>query len=109
MKINQSLDRANQGNQTESTQKSHRAEKKSKFDAIKEASRNEAGESKGPEISGKAREMAHAKQIASSAPEVREDLVADLRQKIASGKYNVSPESVAEKMLQEHMQTRDLG
>lgn len=61
------------------------------------------------EISARAREMASAKEAASSAPDVREKMIAELKERIANKQYNVKPEAIAERMVEEHALTRDLG
>jgi negative regulator of flagellin synthesis FlgM len=50
-------------------------------------------------FSTRAQEIIRAKQAAENAPEVREDLVQSLKDKIDSGQYQVSSEDIAEKML----------
>lgn len=57
------------------------------------------------DISGKAKEMNLAKKVATEAPDVREDKVAHIKSLIAQGKYEVDPDAIAEKMVEEH---RDL-
>lgn len=79
--------------------------------ASKEAKNNRASsersalvtDSSRPEISQRARELAQAKEAANAAPDVREDLIADLKSRIASGKYNVSSEDVADRLVDEHI------
>lgn len=61
------------------------------------------------EISGRARDMAQAKSVAQSSPDVREDRIAALKAKIAEGKYQVDAQKVADKMVDEHLQTASLG
>lgn len=60
------------------------------------------------EISSKARELAVAKDIALNAPDVREAKIAELRRRIQSNEYNVKPDDIAEKMIKEHSDTKDL-
>ncbi len=60
-------------------------------------------------ISGRAREMAKAKDAASAAPDTREARIAELKRRIAAKEYNVSADDVADKMVEEHLKTRDLG
>jgi len=60
-------------------------------------------ESARPEISERAKEMSLAKQVAQSAPEIREDRVAKLKEQIAQGKYQVNPEAIADRMIDEHL------
>ncbi len=56
-----------------------------------------------PEISAKAREFAKAKEVASSAPDVREQRIADIKARIASGKYEVNSQAIADKLVDEHV------
>ena len=57
------------------------------------------------ELSDRAREMAQAKSIASDAPDVREDKIAALKARIASGEYKVNHEAVADRMVDEHLRS----
>lgn len=51
------------------------------------------------EISSFGKAYQTAKQAVASAPDVREDKVADIRERIQNGTYDVSPEDFAEKIL----------
>jgi len=62
-----------------------------------------------PDISSKAKGMARAHEVATQAPDVREDRVAALKQKIQSGEYKVDAEGLADKILSEHMSTQGIG
>ena len=62
-----------------------------------------------PEISAKARDMAQANSVAKNAPDVREDKIAALRARIAEGKYSVDAQKVADRMVDEHLETASLG
>jgi negative regulator of flagellin synthesis FlgM len=62
-----------------------------------------------PEISAKGREFAQAKAVANEAPDVREDKIADIKRRIAEGKYNVSADKIADRMVDEHISTGGLG
>jgi len=55
------------------------------------------------EISGKAKEFAKAKDVASNTPDVRDQRIADLKARIASGKYEVNAQAIADKMVDEHI------
>lgn len=57
------------------------------------------------EISGRAKEMAKAKEIANEAGDVREAKIAALKQRIANKEYNVKPEAIAERIVDEHLAT----
>ncbi|RYZ65505.1 MAG: flagellar biosynthesis anti-sigma factor FlgM [Proteobacteria bacterium] len=56
-------------------------------------------------LSGRSKEMNEARlkalDIARNTPDVREDRVADLKARIASGEYKVSSENIADGMLRE--------
>jgi len=41
--------------------------------------------------------------VAKSAPDVREDRIAELKKRIAEGKYEVDANKLADKMVSEHM------
>jgi negative regulator of flagellin synthesis FlgM len=60
-------------------------------------------------ISEKGKEFAQAKQIASDAPDVREDKVAELKRRIASGKYQIDNEAVADRMVDEHVKMHGMS
>ena len=62
-----------------------------------------------PEISAKARDAATAAQVAKDAPDVREAKIAELKKRIAEGKYNVDPKKVADRMVDDHLETAGLG
>jgi flagellar biosynthesis anti-sigma factor FlgM len=50
-------------------------------------------------LSSEARSLAASRRAVESAPEVREDRVAELKQRIASGEYDVPADALARKML----------
>lgn len=54
------------------------------------------------EISGRARELARARQAAEAAPDVRAELVARIKQQVESGTYEVSADLVARALLERH-------
>ena len=57
-----------------------------------------------PELSSKAKDMATAKAVATQAPDVREEKIAELKLRIAAGKYEVSPQAVADRMVDDHLE-----
>lgn len=74
--------------------------------AVKTAAEKAAARASGDaktEISPKAKEMATAKAAATSAPDVREEKIAELRRRIAEGKYKVDPQAVADRMVDDHL------
>lgn len=52
------------------------------------------------EISDRSRELARARQAVDAAPDVRADRVAEIRKRIEDGTYSVSPELLAQKLLE---------
>ena len=54
------------------------------------------------EISNGGQDYQIAKKAVREAPDVREDLIASLKERIASGTYNVSGESFADKLLSKY-------
>ncbi len=57
------------------------------------------------EVSSRAKDAAQARSIAASAPDVREDKVAKLKQAVQGGNYEVDANRVADRMVDEHMET----
>src|SRR4051794_10063538 len=51
------------------------------------------------EISAAAREAARVRDIVTNTPDVREDKIAPIQQKLADGTYQVSPDQIANKLL----------
>jgi len=51
------------------------------------------------EISERARELARAQRAVEAAPDMRADKVAELKQQIEDGTYNVPAEALADKLL----------
>ena len=84
------------------------AKKKEKTGAAANSAVNTEG-SVNANISAKGKEFARAKEIASNAPDVREEKIAELKLRIAAGKYNVDPRAVADRMVDEHLKTAGSG
>jgi len=55
------------------------------------------------ELSRKATDFNSIREIVRKTPDIRGEKVALLREKIASGNYNVSGQKIADKMLREHL------
>lgn len=55
------------------------------------------------ELSRKASDINRIRDIVRKTPDIRGEKVALLREKIASGNYNVSGQEIADKMLREHL------
>lgn len=69
----------------------------------------ESGEAVRADISAKGREFAAAKSAAAAAPDTREDKIAALRARIAAGTYKPDAHAIADKMVDEHLETSGLG
>jgi negative regulator of flagellin synthesis FlgM len=52
------------------------------------------------EISDRSRELARARQAVEEAPDVRADKVAEIKKRIEDGTYSVSPQLLAQKLLE---------
>ena len=50
-------------------------------------------------LSQTSKDMQLAKQASADAPDIREDRVAQLKQDIADGQYEINPEKIAEKLV----------
>ena len=51
------------------------------------------------QISSSGKDYNVAKPAVAAAPDIREDLVADIKERIKNGTYDVSPEDFAEKLI----------
>jgi len=56
-----------------------------------------------PEISTRGRELAHAKDVATKAPDVREEKIAKLKAMIAADSYKINPHAIADRLVDEHL------
>jgi negative regulator of flagellin synthesis FlgM len=79
-----------------------RTEKSSESAKAAAAKQVDTGAAKA-EISPKAREFAQAKAVAGQAPDVREQKIADIKARIAAGKYEVNAQAIADRMVDEHL------
>jgi len=61
------------------------------------------------EISTRGKDIANASALAKAAPDSREDKIAELKRRIADGSYKVDANAVADRMVNEHLATADLG
>ncbi|MEN9724022.1 MAG: hypothetical protein RJB38_2008 [Pseudomonadota bacterium] len=87
-----------------SASESSAAKRSEKADASQSAAarRVDSGATKA-EISSKAKDLAKAKEVAGQAPDVREDKIAELKARIAAGKYEVNAQAVADRLVDEHL------
>ena len=105
MKVSQPGQPNVQSSESQASRKSGKAEAAAKNDTSKKsgAASTYTGESARAEISGRAREFAAAKEAASGAPDVREERIAELKRRIASGSYKVDADAIADRMVDEHL------
>ncbi len=61
------------------------------------------------DLSAKGKEFAKAKSVAADTSDVREDKIAELKRRIAAGKYEVNADAIADKMVDDHLKTVDIG
>lgn len=62
-------------------------------------SANSVSEGDSVVLSGKAQQISNLTSAVKSSPDVRQELVADIKEKINAGTYNVSGKQVAEKIV----------
>ncbi len=58
------------------------------------------------ELSPRVQDIKKIKELATNAPDVDADKVARFKQMISEGKYKVDAKAIADKMVDEHMQTQ---
>ncbi len=107
MKVNQSSSNSVQSTEVSGTSHAERLR------AIKEkkaqtAHQGQANDGATAQISTRAKEFSKAKEAAASAPDVREQKIAELKKKISDGKYKVDAGAIADRLVDEHIQTQDL-
>lgn len=73
-----------------------------KLDADRQIGGSAAPEEK-VDLSTKARDIQNLKSAIANLPDVREEKVQELKNRIEGGKYNVSGEKIAEKMVGESL------
>ncbi|MBY0469821.1 flagellar biosynthesis anti-sigma factor FlgM [bacterium] len=108
MKVTQTGSNPVQDTEISAAKKAERAAKAQEGRQTKGA---EAASTSGarPEISAKGREFAKMREAAKAAPEVRDAKVQDLKNRVASGKYKVDAEAVADKMVNDHVDMFGIG
>ena len=102
MRVNPGVSQNIQGTATEGLKKSEQAAKPERARQAEEVAKTRGIPNPGAEISDKAKDMAKAYSVASATPDVREDRIAELKKRIASGEYKVDSDKVADKMIGDH-------
>jgi len=96
---NQPPSRSTQADSIQDSASVREAEKR-KSSSGSQAAPGSVAQSDSVEISERARELARAQQAVEAAPDVRADKVAELKQRIANGAYEVPAEALADKLLE---------
>jgi negative regulator of flagellin synthesis FlgM len=89
--------------------KADRAREAAKAKSSGKAEGASVAEGASAEISSRGKEMAQAKAVAASAPDAREDRIAELKRRIAAGTYKVDAEKVADRMVDDHLGMAGIG
>lgn len=104
MKVNPSVSQSIQNTQTDATKRSDQTAKTERARHIEQMAKTQGSTltSSKAEISDKAKDFAKAHAVASAAPDVREDRIAEIKRRLASGDYKVDSDAIAEKMISDH-------
>lgn len=110
MRVNQSGNNYVQNNEASGSKQTSRASAPNATKRFEKVASATAGGTEGakPEISAKAKEFARAKEVASNAPDIREEKIAELRRRIAAGQYKTDPEEIADRMVDHHLEMADI-
>lgn len=104
MRVNPGASQNVTNTQTEGLKKSEQTTKADRARMIEQVKKNDGtSPSARADISDKGKEFAKVHSAASAAPDVREERVAELKRRIASGEYQLDGDAVADKMIKEHM------
>ena len=79
--------------------KTDAAKFKKELDATKSEKADKLMKNENVQLSAKSEEVKEAKKIVDNAPDVRWDVVNDIKAKIAAGTYKVDAEALAEKLI----------
>jgi negative regulator of flagellin synthesis FlgM len=104
MKVNQSGGSPVQASEASSAKASQQIKKNEKSSSSGRNERVSTGDSK-TEISSRGKEFAKAREVAAEAPDVREDKVSELKQRISSGAYKVDSHAIADRLVDEHLRS----
>ena len=108
MKVNQSGNAPIQGRESSESTRSGRAVSAK---GAREAPSTEQTKETGAklQISQKGKHAAKANAVATGAPDIREERVADLKNRIANGTYEVDRDALADRMVEEHLRSPGIG
>lgn len=96
--VDGSVNSAKAGGKSDATAKISDA----KTDALTQAAANNSAK---VDVSSRAQEAKKIKELAMAAPDVDEAKVAKFRQLIDDGKYKIDAQAIADKMVDEHLET----
>jgi negative regulator of flagellin synthesis FlgM len=97
--------KANQTSQSRGARRPERSDSSESSSVESSSARGDVNAS----ISPKARELANAKAVATSAPDVREERIAELKRRVAAGGYQVDAEKVADRLVDDHIKMSGIG
>lgn len=100
-KVGQNLNLVDGGVQTNKTEGAKKSDKKNQ---VAGRTAIESGASK-VDVSPRAQEALRIKELAMAAPDVDTEKVARFQKMIDDGKYQVDAKAVADKMVDEHLET----
>lgn len=106
MKVqNPSTQAIHKSNESQGTQQSQRANLKNyqKSSGTEAARPSSASDVSTAEFSMKAKDFAEARKVAMDAPDVREEKIAELKRRIQNNEYNVKPDAIADRLVNEHL------
>jgi negative regulator of flagellin synthesis FlgM len=103
MRVNQTNSNQVQGTETKRTGKADKAQDNRAAAAAKGGESAKSSDAVKSDISSRAKDSAKARAVATSAPDVREDKIAELKRRIADGNYKVDAGAVADRMVNEHL------
>jgi len=103
MRVNQTNGNQVQGTETKRTGKAGQAPETKGSQPATGGDAARGSDAVKSDLSSKGKEFARARAVAGGAPDVREDKIAELKKRIAEGSYKVDANSVADKMVDEHL------
>ena len=109
MKVNPAINTAVQGTDIKGADSANKSErtKKANYGGASTADVSSNKSTSTAEISTKAKELANdaakATQLAKDSPDVREAKIAELKDKIANKKYNVSAAEISDRLVDDHI------
>ncbi|OFZ80589.1 MAG: flagellar biosynthesis anti-sigma factor FlgM [Bdellovibrionales bacterium RIFOXYD1_FULL_44_7] len=109
MRVNQTGTNPATSSEVSGTQQAQKAAEARKTKKTDKTGNTSASGSTSADISAKGKEMARAKAAANNAPDVREQKIAELKRRIAEGKYKVDDKAVADRLVDNHLETNGIG